>query len=882
MPTISDFFLMKRESQHLKKAKRLCALSLSFLATLAIHSLPLSAASLLETINVGKNPGPIVSNPAAHLIYVVDQSSNNVAVLDSERLIVKKLIAVGKAPIAIAANPVANMVYVANSAAGTITAISGMQVAGTWPVGGKPIALVVDSVLNKVFIADGLQNQIEVLDGSKGTLLGTVQTGQPTALTLNIATHDLWVACTGPSGSVVVIDGTTNGILTTISGASIPVGIGSISVDPVTNVALIASPTGPVASAIAAIDGDNNYAVTDQPGKAAGAPYATAYDPGGWFFLADNTDNALQYAPGDGILYFGYDIEAIGMTAMAVNAATNQAGAVIPAGQTLILVDLTDPIDTIYLHTLTTGLDPTQLAFDPATSRVFVANSGDDTVSVFDVSPRFVLWAYEGDNGENVDYNAIDVNPATGNIYTLRLGNLFAINEAAAAAGYDQGNPQNSAGVTTIPLGSVYSEAVVANPASNKIYVGDGLGLFYSINGATNAATELTILPSSASIRSLAVNSAANQILAWDYSSGNLFVLDSGTDTLLKTVVLSQSSQAFVLADPTKDRAYVAGDNFYAIDPTGGTVLATIPLGGVATAAAINPALSRSYVATNGEVYVINTITNTVIDNISLPVSATAIATNPVTGNYYVGFVAAGDVAHVQIYSGTSNTLIADLSSSTYPELGNVSDIKVNPLTDTIYVGTDSGASSKGISAIDGLTNAVSAVTVDPYEDAAHALRVDLGTNALAGAGYSYTTIWDPTSDITAAQSVPISVAIQGVPDSSTIATTPLFRTTSTKPTFKISATSNFPANAAALVAKHGFCQLDGWQGTWTAISLSAKAGSSTSQVTVKVPIALTTGQHILYCYASTGDVATVQDGVSGTNTPTISPIGFVVFTVEK
>jgi len=47
-----------------------------------------------------------------------------------------------------------------------------------------------------------------------------------------------------------------------------------------------------------------------------------------------------------------------------------------------------------------------------------------------------------------------------------------------------------------------------------------------------------------------------------------------------------------------------------------------------------------------------------------------------------------------------------------------------------------------------------------------------------------------------------------------------------------------------------------------------------------------TTGRHIMYMFAADGDVATVQAGLpSGNsigNSPVISPIGSVVFTVEK
>src|ERR1039458_6554067 len=111
-----------------------------------------------------------------------------------------------------------------------------------------------------------------------------------------------------------------------------------------------------------------------------------------------------------------------------------------------------------------------------------------------------------------------------------------------------------------------------------------------------------------------------------------------------------------------------------------------------------------------------------------------------------------------------------------------------------------------------------------------------------------------------------------GVKDSSTIATVPIFRTHNTKPKFTISATSNFAQNAAALVPTQAFYQVDGWQGTWKAVTLKAKGGSLTSSAKVTLS-ALSTGRHILYAYATDGDVATVQASGTGTNSPVISPI---------
>jgi YVTN family beta-propeller protein len=866
---------------------RAWAIGIFLLAGLFLSATPSWAISQLGTIAVGLRPGPVAVNPSAHLVYVVNQNANSISILDSELLKVKKTIAVGTAPVAIAANPPEDMVYVANSGSGTISAIKGTGAAATWKVGGIPVALVVDSAVSKLYVADASLNQVEILDAKLGTVLGTLTTAlTPSAMALNIATHNVFVACTGGSGSVVVIDGTKNQILTTVTGALIPTGITSISVDPATNVAIVASPTANAAIGIAVIDAANGFSVLDVPGTAGQDPISTAYDAGGIFLVDDLGDGHIAFSGGDGMITFGNGYNepggTSGNTAMAVNPTTNQFGIVDPKGDTLELIDLLNPLFLTVYHQLFTGLTPTGLAFDPLTSRVFVTNAGDNTVSVFDVSPRSVIPAYEGNfSNFNVGYNYLDINPATETVYTLRVGNLIATNESEAVQG-SNGTAENGAGVTVLPLANASSSAVAVNAATNKIYVGDSTNAFYSVDGATNTATLLNVLPSSADIRSLAVDSATNEILAWDYHGNQLYVLDSASDTLVKTIALgTSSSQPSVLVDSGKNLVYVATNPVSVVDPVAGAVVTTIPITGAQLAAAINPAANRLYVATNSDdLFVIDTKKNSVVTDIKLPHSPESLAVNSVTGNFYVASTS-GSV-DVLVYSGTTNKLIVDLSSKTYPVLTGSSDIKVNPLTNTVYVGTDSAGSSTGIAVIDGRTNVVSAAAGNPYDIAAHALGVDLGSGAIAAAGYSYTTLWLPTSygDLTGGNgTVPIAVTMQGVKDASTIATAPIFRTHNTQPTFAISAVSNFPENAAALVPKHAFYQVDGWQGTWKAVTLKAKAGASvsTGQATLA---ALSTGQHILYVFASDGDVATIQDG--NPNSPVISPVGSVVFTVEK
>jgi len=480
-----------------------------------------------------------------------------------------------------------------------------------------------------------------------------------------------------------------------------------------------------------------------------------------------------------------------------------------------------------------------------------------------------------------VTSNYANTNPATGTAYILRLNDLYAIDESQAGAG-SNGTAKNPAGVTTIPLAGYYSEALVVNAATNKIYVADGANLFYSVDGATNIATLLPGMPANLDVASLAVNSAKNQILVLDYFSGNLFVLDGTSETVVNTIPIGPTPRGTpLLVDPVKDVAYVVGASVFVVDLSTATVTATIPLPATGAFAALNTVDSRLYAVTVGsKVYVVNTRTNTLVTSFTSPYSTTAgVAANPVTGKYYL--IGINGYPHVGVYDGTTNKLLVDLSGETFPALTGADSITVDALNNTIYVGSARGTSSAALAAIDGKTNAVSAIPPSTEEYNGYALAVDLGTNVLAAGGIDYTNLFFPTADLTSASVVPVSVKMKGVSDALTIATAPLFRTRNTQPEVTIGATGNYTGLAATIAPTNVFFQVDGWQGAWTAEALKPVGSTTTGTVTVTLPT-LAVGRHILYAYANTGEAGTVQNGVSGPSSLVVSPTAAFVFTVEQ
>ena len=125
--------------------------------TLAAAAVPRAAAetlnqSVVATIAVGTNPEAIVANPVTNKIYVANQGSNTVTVIDGLTNSTST-IAVGAAPLALAINTVTNKIYVVNSGSANVTAIDGATGSTSTIAtasGGRAVA--VNSATNQIFV----------------------------------------------------------------------------------------------------------------------------------------------------------------------------------------------------------------------------------------------------------------------------------------------------------------------------------------------------------------------------------------------------------------------------------------------------------------------------------------------------------------------------------------------------------------------------------------------------------------------------------------------------------------------------------------------------------------------------------------------------------
>ena len=114
-------------------------LPLAFASLVLAAPLAVPAQSIVATVATGNTPRAVAVNAATNRVYVTNEFSNNVTVLDAMTGALVTTVAVGPRPQYVAVNPVTNKVYVANQTANTVTVIDGRtRATSTINVGAGP------------------------------------------------------------------------------------------------------------------------------------------------------------------------------------------------------------------------------------------------------------------------------------------------------------------------------------------------------------------------------------------------------------------------------------------------------------------------------------------------------------------------------------------------------------------------------------------------------------------------------------------------------------------------------------------------------------------------------------------------------------------------
>ncbi|MGO4883373.1 MAG: YncE family protein [Bryobacteraceae bacterium] len=794
--------------------------------TLAAAAVPRAAAetlnqSVVATIAVGTNPEAIVANPVTNKIYVANQGSNTVTVIDGLTNSTST-IAVGAAPLALAINTVTNKIYVVNSGSANVTAIDGATGSTSTIAtasGGRAVA--VNSATNQIFVVSPAV--VTEIDGATGNTSSIASEGA-LGIAVDMANNRLYTC--GFLG-IQVIDVASQSVVATIPIAGNPPSLAIVN--PAMHQVYFGTPN---INVFDVLDTDTNQLITPS-GLGVGGGGTLALNPSTNQLVLANKSVTLYDAPTNtetllGSLGFPWNISAINPVTNQVYLAANNTVAVLDGGN-----------NYAFATTLSTGGSPSAIAVNPLTDLVYVANSGTNNVTVVSGASNVTTLF------NNAQSFAVDVNPLTNKGYIANTaGNTLLVIDGETNA------------VTSVPVGQG-PDGTLVNARSNKIYTLNSIsGSITAVDGVTLATTNV---PTGESPFAGVINPLTDKVYAGN-SDGSVTVLDGATNSVTNLNVAGPNndlSAPGMAVNPVTNQVYLVDPANSALKVVNGATNAvtSYPVGASPEAVAVNPITNLVYVAnSNGNsVTVIDAATGG-ISAVQLPFSPTLVAVNPYTNLIYAAGPENTQLA-VAVIDGVTN----QPTINSYPVAPNFFGmLSVDTVTNRIYVAQSTNLTV----AIDGATNAL-LLPSQPATGQLEAIALAIDPVHERVYGVSNTTsgvlVEEPS------QSSPLTVTIEGLTGNQTLSPTP---------TIMLTAVDGLtPGSPPVENVYYRFDTLAGPQ----SVALRNADGSFTA-----APAApLQPGFHVLVAWATNGRENTVSSSnFFNGDSPLISPVaryGFYV-----
>ena len=203
-----------------------------------VSVIDINTLKVVATIPVTANPKRIVSNAATHLVYVTHGTAaavqGVVTVIDGTTNSVVTTIPVGNNPGGIAANFFIKEVYVTNNGSNTVSVIStaSNSVIATIPVSGPPNAPTSNDILKKLYVNNN-NNTISAIDETSHTVVKVIPVGNGAVGAAIDAQHAKAYVNNIGDKTVSVIDSTTDTVVKVIPAGQGAAGGGGATISPV-------------------------------------------------------------------------------------------------------------------------------------------------------------------------------------------------------------------------------------------------------------------------------------------------------------------------------------------------------------------------------------------------------------------------------------------------------------------------------------------------------------------------------------------------------------------------------------------------------------------------------------------------------------------------
>lgn len=306
--------------------------------------------------------------------------------------------------------------------------------------------IAINSETNRIYITNEINNNVIVIDGETNKIISTISVGNtPTNVTVNSNIDRIYVVNMG-SNDISVIDGSTNLVINTIDTTEFEGEICAIVVNPDTNLIYVAKSIFEVfedtfirEGSIIMIDGSTNEIikiiktrpelvalhVNPQTNRIYALSTLTPNQPSDEF---DNKVNVIDGFTNEIISTINVGLAREPSADVAVNSVTNR---IYVSNQFVVsTLDVIDGVTNQVIATVNLSGGPRQIGINHSTNHIYVIE-GPNVVDAIDGSTNKVITSVKLQEDFN-DFNnllrGISVNPDTNLIYVVSTsGNLTVI-----------------------------------------------------------------------------------------------------------------------------------------------------------------------------------------------------------------------------------------------------------------------------------------------------------------------------------------------------------------------------------------------------------------------------------------------------------------------
>ncbi|MGE5093540.1 MAG: YncE family protein [Betaproteobacteria bacterium] len=332
-------------------------------------------------------------------------------------------IGAGSGTRAVAVNPATNRIYVANEDSGDVTVIDGASnsVLATVPVGPRPQYIAVSAATNRVFVSNAGDSTLALVDGAS-LAVKRLAIGSTGPIAINERRNQVYVVRTGNADEVTLVDTAALTWYTAATDSYVPMdlavdeGIDRLYVahyasGDVRAVDLASTSDHPPTVSIGVWSRPTNIALD----TASKRLFVIGEDPRGPISIIDTAANKaiVSFAPAG---------HAQVPRAVVVNPATNKAYAAF-ANEVVVIDGNANTLAFLPMPT------PVALAVNPATNRIYAPNASGSVTVIDGATNAMSTIAIAG------GARAVAVNAATNRIYVAGSGGVAVIDGAAPLSG---------------------------------------------------------------------------------------------------------------------------------------------------------------------------------------------------------------------------------------------------------------------------------------------------------------------------------------------------------------------------------------------------------------------------------------------------------------